>query len=335
MALQTNTNRLNFPNMVNRQINVNMQPISETYFNPLVITGKRKPLEERESKRAEISTSFNNIIASVHNKLRSTQQVYLKARNLDEAKSAPEELRDQQTELESPKTLPNQIDNSKSHEANVVKTRAKANIQKPPASRSLKRVSIPQIKANRASKQLQSMRRIIPQIQNYEDPLHQKRIIEVRQQKQILEDMLKQHQRLQRDRQSIAIEIQLMREHLNDIRHKLDLSFKRLTTKPIACSEVLAKPNIGSQQWRGSFTRKPPLATAPKLPASHSILKVTKDKSAISTTKSINKKLKSASSSAVQNGPRQNSPVQNKNNTNLRPTSVSRSKKEVEVNDAH
>lgn len=70
MTSEVNTNRLNLPNMVDRQLKEVTLPV-ETYFRPNILMGKRKVLDERPCK-AEISTSFNSIVASVHHKLRST-----------------------------------------------------------------------------------------------------------------------------------------------------------------------------------------------------------------------------------------------------------------------
>ncbi|XP_017069637.2 uncharacterized protein LOC108106900 [Drosophila eugracilis] len=58
----------------------------------------------------------------------------------------------------------------------------------------------------------------------------QNRIREVLQQKNVLETMLMQHRKLQRDRQTIALDIQRMRADLDRIRNKLDTSLQSLNS---------------------------------------------------------------------------------------------------------
>lgn len=57
---------------------------------------------------------------------------------------------------------------------------------------------------------------------------NQRRIREVMLQKNVLENMLLQHKRLQRDRQTIALDIQRMRQDLDKIKNKLDTSLEAL-----------------------------------------------------------------------------------------------------------
>ncbi|XP_062121166.1 uncharacterized protein LOC133835233 [Drosophila sulfurigaster albostrigata] len=57
---------------------------------------------------------------------------------------------------------------------------------------------------------------------------NQRRIREVLVQKTVLENMLLQHKRLQRDRQTIALDIQRMRQDLDKIKNKLDTSMEAL-----------------------------------------------------------------------------------------------------------
>ncbi|KAH8293074.1 hypothetical protein KR044_000494 [Drosophila immigrans] len=57
---------------------------------------------------------------------------------------------------------------------------------------------------------------------------NQRRIREVLMQKTVLENMLLQHKRLQRDRQTIALDIQRMRQDLDKIKNKLDTSMEAL-----------------------------------------------------------------------------------------------------------
>jgi len=57
---------------------------------------------------------------------------------------------------------------------------------------------------------------------------NQRRIREVLLQKSVLENMLLQHKRLQRDRQTIALDIQRMRQDLDKIKNKLDTSLESL-----------------------------------------------------------------------------------------------------------
>ncbi|KAH8273731.1 hypothetical protein KR018_011186, partial [Drosophila ironensis] len=67
----------------------------------------------------------------------------------------------------------------------------------------------------------------------------QTRIREVMQQKNVLESMLMQHKKLQRDRHTIALDIQRMRADLDRIRTKLDTSLQSLnSTRTIFSSQV-------------------------------------------------------------------------------------------------
>lgn len=59
---------------------------------------------------------------------------------------------------------------------------------------------------------------------------NQRRIREVLLQKTVLENMLLQHKRLQRDRQVIALDIQRMRQDLDRIKNKLDTSLVALNS---------------------------------------------------------------------------------------------------------
>lgn len=59
---------------------------------------------------------------------------------------------------------------------------------------------------------------------------NQRRIREVLLQKTVLENMLLQHKRLQRDRQTIALDIQRMRQDLDRIKNKLDTSLQALNS---------------------------------------------------------------------------------------------------------
>uniref|UniRef100_W8B6P0 Uncharacterized protein n=2 Tax=Ceratitis capitata TaxID=7213 RepID=W8B6P0_CERCA len=257
-----NINRLNLPNMVDRQLNE--ASIPETYFRPVVIGGKRKALEEKPPMATEMGASFDSIVATVHTKLRnkSVRKTHEHAANPVEKNKV---LTETPTET-SPKLHTVCVETP---ETNL---ELKDYMQK--STLPLKAASIPQIKAVRAQKQQQRMRRSMPHYADYNDPISQKRFLEVREQKRILEDMLAQHQRLQHDRQSIAMEIQAMREHLSDIRHKLDISLKRLTTKPIVRSEVLLKPKVffRPQQCNRPNLRKSP-SPPNKPPTLPSILK--------------------------------------------------------------
>lgn len=59
---------------------------------------------------------------------------------------------------------------------------------------------------------------------------NQRRIREVLLQKTVLENMLLQHKRIQRDRQVIALDIQRMRQDLDKIKTKLDTSLDALNS---------------------------------------------------------------------------------------------------------
>ncbi|XP_054744697.1 uncharacterized protein LOC129249093 isoform X1 [Anastrepha obliqua] len=290
MTTDFNLNRLNLPNMVGRQLNGVSLPVNR-YFSPLVISDKRKALEHKQPMHMAMSTSVTDIVAAVHNNLRSTTE---------QPKIAEEK----------PKLVKETVAEFSIENLPVVETKndAKSNIKK--LRFPLNETSIPQIKAARANKQQQRMRRSILKPSDYDDLVSQRRILEVREQKRILEDMLIQHQRLQRDRQSIEMEIQAMREHLSDLRNKLDVSLKKLTTKPIGYNQVLLKPKMVSrpQKFNPMYSRKLPMVPA-KPPALHSILKVSN-----AMPKSTNQVGKPAKSPAPKRrSPTRKSPIFSKN----------------------
>lgn len=74
---------------------------------------------------------------------------------------------------------------------------------------------------------------------------NQRRIREVLLQKTVLENMLLQHKRLQRDRQTIALDIQRMRQDLDRIKNKLDTSLQALNSTRTLYTGI-AKKNMGS-----------------------------------------------------------------------------------------
>lgn len=88
---------------------------------------------------------------------------------------------------------------------------------------------ISQIKARMNRQSQQVMRRGYSEIgpKNFSN---QRRIREVLLQKTVLENMLLQHKRLQRDRQTIASDIQRMRMDLDRIKNKLDTSLQTLNS---------------------------------------------------------------------------------------------------------
>ncbi|KAH8329513.1 hypothetical protein KR074_012302, partial [Drosophila pseudoananassae] len=71
------------------------------------------------------------------------------------------------------------------------------------------------------------------------------RIREVIQQKSVLETMLQQHKKLQRDRQIIALDIQRMRADLDRIRNKLDTSLQNLNSTRTLFSVQPSKRSTG------------------------------------------------------------------------------------------
>ncbi|XP_017857958.1 PREDICTED: uncharacterized protein LOC108610388 [Drosophila arizonae] len=76
---------------------------------------------------------------------------------------------------------------------------------------------------------------------------NQRRIREVLLQKTVLENMLLQHKRLQRDRQTIALDIQRMRQDLDRIKTKLDTSLQALnSTRTLYTGITKNKKNMGS-----------------------------------------------------------------------------------------
>ncbi|EDV99111.1 uncharacterized protein LOC6566831 [Drosophila grimshawi] len=86
-----------------------------------------------------------------------------------------------------------------------------------------------QIKARLSRQSQQVMRRGYTEI-GQKSFTNQRRIREVLLQKTVLENMLLQHKRLQRDRQTIALEIQQMRQELDKIKNRLDTSQQALNS---------------------------------------------------------------------------------------------------------
>uniref|UniRef100_A0A0K8V8M4 Uncharacterized protein n=1 Tax=Bactrocera latifrons TaxID=174628 RepID=A0A0K8V8M4_BACLA len=196
----------------------------------------------------------------------------------------------------------NQNTNVKSE---MVETKPDSKVNSTKPTIPFKATSIPQIKAARAQKQQQRMRRAIHNYQDYNDPASHRRLLEVQKQKRILEEMLLENQRMDRDRQAMALEIQALREYMNDLGHKLDSYSKRLSTKPIMRCEPLLKSklNLKPQPWNSVTSRKI-LSPIRKAHVPQSILKTTN-----STPKSANQTINTASSPVRHNrSPTHNSP---------------------------
>ncbi|XP_017853087.1 uncharacterized protein LOC108607012 [Drosophila busckii] len=88
---------------------------------------------------------------------------------------------------------------------------------------------------------------------------NQRRIREVLLQKSVLENMLLQHKRLQRDRQTIALDIQRMRQDLDKIKNKLDTSIQALNS-------TRTMYNGMSKSRKNLLPMALPIASTPKLP---------------------------------------------------------------------
>lgn len=192
----------------------------------------------------------------------------------------------------------------------MVETKADPKVNSTKPTIQLKATSIPQIKAARAQKQQQRMRRAIHNYQDYNDPVSHRRLLEVQKQKRILEEMLLENERMDRDRQAMALEIQALREYMNDLGHKLDNYSKRLSPKPIMRSEPLLKPklNLKPQPWNGLNSKKI-LSPARKVHVPQSILKITN-----STPKPTNQTINTASSPVRHNrSPTRNSSSPSRN----------------------
>uniref|UniRef100_A0A0A1XH25 Nesprin-1 n=1 Tax=Zeugodacus cucurbitae TaxID=28588 RepID=A0A0A1XH25_ZEUCU len=289
MTSEINTNRLNLPNMVDRQLKEVSLPV-ETYFSPNILAGKRKVPEEKPFK-AEISASFNDIVASVHHKLRNR-----KARKVEKPEISEEKLPNE-TPAEKP---PENLSNVKSE---MVETKADPKASLPKAPTPLKATSIPQIKAARAQKQQQRMRRTVHNFADCNDPISYRRLLEVQKQKRILEEMLIENERMDRDRQSMALEIQALREYMNDLGHKLDSYSKRLSTKSIIRNDPMLKPKLSLKpQPLNGVNCKKALSPIRKVHAPQSILKNTN-----STSKSTNQTINTAKSPVRNN----RSPIRN------------------------
>lgn len=96
---------------------------------------------------------------------------------------------------------------------------------------------ISKIKAKLNAQSQQLMRRGILEM-GPKSFTNQRRIREVLLQKTVLENMLLQHKRLQRDRQVIALDIQRMRQDLDRIKNKLDTSLVALNSTRTLYSNV-------------------------------------------------------------------------------------------------
>lgn len=114
-----------------------------------------------------------------------------------------------------------------------------------------KNMSIPALKATLLTKKMVKRGHMdVNGLQN------QMRIREVLQQRTVLENMLQQHKKLQRDRQNIAMDIQRIRMDLDRIRTKLDTSLQSLnSTRTIFSGTVKGKKS----QQRSSATMQNPL----------------------------------------------------------------------------
>lgn len=90
-------------------------------------------------------------------------------------------------------------------------------------------MSIPRLKAVRSFKsQTKNYHVVPPSIKGMNHFQHQQRYKKAMEQRALLEGMLIEHKQLQRDRQSMVHEIQMMRNYLDDIRGRLDNSLRKL-----------------------------------------------------------------------------------------------------------
>lgn len=94
-------------------------------------------------------------------------------------------------------------------------------------------MSIPRLKAVRNFKSLTKNYHVVPaSIKGMNHFQHQQRYKKVIEHRDLLEGMLIEHKQLQRDRQSMVHEIQMMRNYLDDIRGRLDNSLRKLNDNP-------------------------------------------------------------------------------------------------------
>ncbi|XP_022230633.2 uncharacterized protein LOC111079679 [Drosophila obscura] len=126
-----------------------------------------------------------------------------------------------------------------------------------------KTLPIAAMKANLDQKVTLMMRRGLNDLGSGKTFTNQRRIREVLQQKVMLEQMLLQHRRLQRDRQTIALDIQRMREDLDRIRNKLDTSLQSLqATRTITGAAAKAKKPSTLKMVSMSATGRRPFSAA-------------------------------------------------------------------------
>ncbi|XP_030384473.1 uncharacterized protein LOC115631779 [Scaptodrosophila lebanonensis] len=165
------------------------------------------------NEHRDVKSTFDKIVANIHSNMKATHPPR------KSVPAIPEPI------AQIPAPLLPQPDKSK----NGRRIKGGANSRGVITASNNAFLSIPAIKATIEHKTQKMMRRGLTEI-NPKNFTNQKRIREVLQQKSVLETMLMQHKRLQRDRQIIALDIKRMRQDLDRIRNKLDTSLQSLNS---------------------------------------------------------------------------------------------------------
>uniref|UniRef100_A0A1B0AEQ4 Uncharacterized protein n=1 Tax=Glossina pallidipes TaxID=7398 RepID=A0A1B0AEQ4_GLOPL len=194
-------------------------------------------------RRANIDGQINSLLHNVHENLKEQRYKHTNRRQ-DEETLKKQKLK----EKVKPPTVKEQ----------EVQTNL-STLDKPmtPASG---RVSIPRAKVMCTQKETERLHRAIPpsNVPHFDRTVGVKEVLH---QRALLEGMLMEHKQLQRDRETIVHEIQMMRNYLDDIRCRLDTSLKKLNQKVPSvddqyCSDI--------QFFRTKFYNQlPPISPSP------------------------------------------------------------------------
>uniref|UniRef100_A0A1A9VME8 Uncharacterized protein n=1 Tax=Glossina austeni TaxID=7395 RepID=A0A1A9VME8_GLOAU len=178
------------------------------YYETLAQTSK---IIER---RANIDGQIKSLLHNVHENLKEQKYKHTNRRQ-DEETLKKQKLKEK---VEPPPTVKEQ----------EVQTNL-STLDKPMTPPS-GRVSIPRAKAMCTQKETERLHHAIPppNVPHFDRTAGVKEVLH---QRALLEGMLMEHKQLQRDRETIVHEIQMMRNYLDDIRGRLDTSLKKLNQK--------------------------------------------------------------------------------------------------------
>lgn len=209
-------NRLNLPSMVKRHIGSNAIK-AEAFFDALVIAGSSNNQEPKDEQIeiTDVEPSVNSIVAMVHKDLNEVRMAKARARISPDVTIYTSSM--PQKPIATLKPPSYNMDTS------IVYPRREPNFKA-----DLPNKSISKLKAKWQAKHQQRLRRSIASPNEPNDFENQKRLQEVQRQRHILEEILEEHEKIQRDRNSITREIRTMKDYLSEIRCKLDTSLKKL-----------------------------------------------------------------------------------------------------------